>query len=652
MRKRKIAILTYQDKYEMYDDQLRNEFENTEVIQYGSDFSYDILVKKAKMIENLGYDAIIARGYTTGLIKEHVNLPIIIVEPDMLDVLTSMIKLKPKKGEKIALLFQDNNGLLKYKDLPFYLHSIFGIDVEVFNYDDMDEYYKVVDEILMREMTIFTGYNGIMRTKQVGGKCAPLYVGENAMRDAVIEAIKIIDIRCKDADQNKKIEAILSDKNEGIINLDESLKVIWINNYAREVLKIGIDINGEDIQIADYFPDISWNSIFRSPLTNLVIKLEEEVRIIMSTKIISSSTGEKEVFLFFRQTANVVEEEKKIRAALHKKKQYAKFNLEDILGSSTVINACKEKTRQCAQFDSNVLIYGESGVGKEMFAQCIHNESSRSSEPFYAINCAALPENLLESELFGYSEGSFTGAKRGGKAGIFEMAHRGTIFLDEIGELSLASQSALLRVLQEKEIRRIGDDGVIPIDVRVIAASHKDIYNEVVEQRFRQDLFYRLNTVFLTIPPLRERKEDIVELLESFIRDCAEKYGVKYTSTFEADAYRDLLNYRWEGNIRELQNFAQRIFALGYYDKKIRAEDVEVMLSNSPGGVNFAALDGAVSESAAFLKPVTGKSGRGRITMEDIAVALQQTCGNKTEAAKLLGISRTHLWRLMNDKEY
>ena len=237
-------------------------------------------------------------------------------------------------------------------------------------------------------------------------------------------------------------------------------------------------------------------------------------------------------------------------------------NRYDIIGNNAGLNYALETALAVAPSDLAVLVTGESGVGKDLFAQCIHNESQRAKEPFYAINCAALPENLLESELFGYSEGSFTGAKKGGKAGIFELAHKGTVFLDEIGELSLASQSALLRVLQEKEIRRIGDDTIIPVDVRVIAASHKDIYNEVLEKRFRQDLFYRLGTVFLTIPPLRERQTDIWVLMKNFIENFSEKYGLPYTGCIAPDAYQSLMDYRWEGNVRELQNFVERLFVL------------------------------------------------------------------------------------------
>lgn len=656
MKKRKIAVLTWQNKFEMYDDQFKDEFEDTEVIQYGSDFSYDTLIKKAAMLEELGYDAIIARGYTCNIIKEHVRLPLITVEPDMLDVLQSMIKLSPSKGEKITLLFHQNNNLLKYKELPNQLHAMFDVKTEVCDYYDMSDYFKKVDEILMRGRTLFSGHNGIERAKELGGRCSPLYVGENAIRDSIVEAIKIIDVRNKDAIQNKKIEAILSSKSEGILTIDESFKVGWINDYARDLLSISKEENIKNIDIFKYFPDVKWDNILTTGFKNVVIKTANNVRVIMNTRVLSATVGDREALIVFRQTSKVIEEEKKIRAELHKKGQYAKFTLDDIKGYSKAIIDCKEKTKQCAKFNSNILIYGESGVGKELFAQCIHNESPRANEPFYAINCAALPENLLESELFGYSEGSFTGAKKGGKAGIFELAHKGTVFLDEIGELSLASQSALLRVLQEKEIRRIGDDSIIPVDVRVVAASHKDIYNEVLENRFRQDLFYRLGTVFLTIPPLRDRQTDIWVLMKNFIEDFSEKYNLPYDGYITPDAYTSLMEYRWEGNVRELQNFVERLFVLGYYDKAVTPEDVRFLLSNFPNRgrdpltVNSTkSVSANIAEGASVVDLPVAQTyvHRHTPTGEEIRKALEASKGNKTKAAQMLGISRTHLWRLM-----
>lgn len=211
--------------------------------------------------------------------------------------------------------------------------------------------------------------------------------------------------------------------------------------------------------------------------------------------------------------------------------------------------------------DSNILICGETGTGKELFAQSIHNSSPRKNHPFVAINCSALPENLLESELFGYVEGAFTGASKGGKMGFFELAHKGTIFLDEIGDVSPNLQSRLLRVLQEREVVRLGSDTVIPVDVRVISATNKNLKEEVANGRFRQDLLYRLDVLELNLPPLRNREQDALFLLSQLISYEHERTGCILTGLSEEGASL-ITQYPWPGNIREMRNFCQRLSIL------------------------------------------------------------------------------------------
>lgn len=235
----------------------------------------------------------------------------------------------------------------------------------------------------------------------------------------------------------------------------------------------------------------------------------------------------------------------------------AKYYLKDIVGSSEAILNAKDKCIKMAASDSTVLILGESGTGKEMFAHVIHENSFRRDKQFVAINCASIPDNLLESELFGYEEGTFTGAKKGGKKGIFEIANNGTLFLDEIAEIPLHLQNRLLRVLQEKEVTRIGGNNVIPIDIRVIAATNVDLKNQVKMGLFRKDLYYRLCVLPLIIPPLRERNNDILEIFDKF---CSE---YSYSMQLSDAVKKYFLKYEWEGNIRELRNCFEYLKYLG-----------------------------------------------------------------------------------------
>lgn len=263
------------------------------------------------------------------------------------------------------------------------------------------------------------------------------------------------------------------------------------------------------------------------------------------------------------------EEEQKqheLRRQLLNKGHKAKYTFDDILGESGAIKKIKEIAKKMAKTNSAVLITGESGTGKELFAHAIHNYSDRKDYPFVAVNCAAIPENLLESELFGYEEGAFTGAKRGGKIGLFEFAHMGTLFLDEIEGMSPALQIKLLRVIQEKEIMKIGGDKVINIDVRIIAATNEELRKLVKENKFRKDLYYRINTLPIMIPPLREREDDVYLLLEKFKTEIGADFK------FTPKAKEAFKMYNWEGNIRELKNYVEFFNFMG--EEYINFEDM------------------------------------------------------------------------------
>ncbi|MDF2883795.1 MAG: PspF2, partial [Clostridiaceae bacterium] len=235
----------------------------------------------------------------------------------------------------------------------------------------------------------------------------------------------------------------------------------------------------------------------------------------------------------------------------------AKYKFEDIFTVSDCGKKCIETAKNYSKNDFSVLLTGESGVGKELFAHSIHNESNRKEGPFISVNCAAIPENLIEAELFGYEAGAFTGANKDGRIGKFELANGGTIFLDEIGDLPLSMQAKLLRVLQENEMVRIGGNHIISLDLKVIAATNCNLEEKIKEGNFREDLYYRLNVLNLNIPPLRQRKEDIPLLIDNFITKLYQKCGIY--KKFSDESINVLTNYYWPGNIRELKNIVERI---------------------------------------------------------------------------------------------
>lgn len=312
-----------------------------------------------------------------------------------------------------------------------------------------------------------------------------------------------------------------------------------------------------------------------------------------------------------------------------------KYTLHNIIGDSIPIRVCKKQVKKLAGVNMDVLIIGESGVGKELFAHSIHSESNRSEMPFVTINCSAIPENLLESELFGYEGGSFTGAKRGGSIGKFELANGGTLFLDEIGDMPYYMQAKILRALQEKEILPVGGKAAKPVDVRIVSATHKDLQSMIHAGTFREDLYYRLNVLSLVIPPLRERPEDIPMLTEHFLIEFRKQSGL--VRKISPEALRILQNYSWPGNIRELRN-AVDYSCVNSDRPEIHPEDLPQFLSvqwSETAGYKSSRLNELLSQTE----------------QDAILDALRRCGGNKVQAAKLLGIPRIRLYRQLQKIE-
>ncbi|HZW12276.1 MAG TPA: propionate catabolism operon regulatory protein PrpR [Noviherbaspirillum sp.] len=315
----------------------------------------------------------------------------------------------------------------------------------------------------------------------------------------------------------------------------------------------------------------------------------------------------------------------------------AKHGLNDLRGDSAAMQAVRHSIELFAKSPATVLIQGETGTGKELAAQAIHRESQRARQPFVAVNCGAVAESLLESELFGYEEGAFTGARRGGRPGLFEAADRGTLFLDEIGEMPLQLQTRLLRVLEEREVVRVGGTRPIPVNVRIVSATHCDLEQRVRDGRFRADLFYRLGVLRLKLPPLRERVEDLVPLAEWGLKNALASLGVRPHANLHAEvlACASLLSsYNWPGNVRELRNLMERL-ALFLASEPLQALSPSFVMALAP---ELSATPHQVEAPKSLPMPAA----------ESIEQVLARFNGNREAAAKHLGISRTTLWRKLN----
>jgi PAS domain S-box-containing protein len=340
----------------------------------------------------------------------------------------------------------------------------------------------------------------------------------------------------------------------------------------------------------------------------------------------------------------LVEELKYYKTKVEKELK-SKYQFSDLIGNSQAFLAAKKLAERISESNSSVLLIGESGTGKELFAHAIHNNSMRESLPFVAINCASIPEHLLESELFGYEEGAFTGAKKGGKKGQFEIANNGTLFLDEIGDMPLSMQSKLLRVLQEKEVQRVGAQKSMSVDVRIIAATHRDLEKLVEEGKFRQDLYYRLNVIKIEIPPLRKRKEDIPQISISLLKKLERRFYRKGIE-FSAEVKERLMQHAWPGNIRELENVLERtinvldgktieLVHLPLYLRELEPESTSEIESRTESSQPLAEIP---------LPVVPLKETLAQAEKKAILNALNVTNGNKQEAAKLLEIGKTSFY--------
>lgn len=363
--------------------------------------------------------------------------------------------------------------------------------------------------------------------------------------------------------------------------------------------------------------------------------------------------------VMFRNPEEWWEYSKKIQPLLEELKYYktrfekqlkSKYVFDDLIGESPAFLSAKKLAERISGSQSAVLLLGESGTGKELFAHAIHGNSTRATFPFVPINCASIPEHLLESELFGYEDGAFTGAKKGGKKGQFQMANYGTIFLDEIGDMPLSMQSKLLRVLQEKEIQRVGGQASIPVDVRVIAATHRDLEKMVQEGKFRKDLYYRLNVIKIEIPPLRNRKEDIPHIARSLLSKLEKKFYRQRTE-LSSQVIERFQQHSWPGNIRELENILER--AINVLDgQRIELFHLPLYLRD------FEQYDSQVPENLSVKSPVKNellppvqplKKTIELAERQAILQALAQADGNKQEAAKLLQIGKTQFYKKCKD---
>lgn len=576
-------------------------------------------------------DAMIARGVTASALRAaYKHIPVIDLPVTGYDMIHAVDQCKQRyKSQKIAIM-GSKSMIYGVKNVA----PVLGVAIECYYVIKEEDAEQCVKEALAQKFdAVISGAMAVEIAQRQGMNAILVVSGREAIFQAIQEAVRIARVAKQNQEEAIRVKAIMDYAYEGIVAIDEKGMVTVFNQTAEHIMKVpAAAAIGRHIR-----------SVL--PHTGLLRVLETgekelgELQKINGVMVAKNRVPVKRkgqvvgAVATFQNALKIQELEGRIREKIYHKGLTAKYSFNDIIGKSAAIYETIEMTRKYSKVDSNILLIGETGTGKELIAQSCHHDSQRRKGPFVAVNCAALPENLLESEFFGYVQGAFTGAAKGGKPGLFELAHQGTIFLDEVSEIPLKLQGRLLRVLQEREIMRLGDDRVIPVDVRVISATNKDLTQLAARGEFRLDLLYRLDVLHLNIPPLRDRQGDVLVLFEHFMAIYNNKFS-KNIQALSPEARQLLTDYDWPGNVRELGNVCERLAVLSERTE-IRREDVLRVLDLKPQRMAIPVQGSA--EKAARQQP--------ELDEQMIHEALLQADGNKTKAAHALGISRTTLWR-------
>ncbi|MCC5463936.1 sigma 54-interacting transcriptional regulator [Pelosinus baikalensis] len=577
-----------------------------------------------------GVEVVVSRGGTANLIKKNVNIPTVHIQVTVMDVLRAL-RQSTEYPEKIGIAGFEN-VIYGCEDLATLLGITF-VEIALKNENEAPE--KIAAAVENGVELIVGDAISTKLAARIGVQGALIQSGKEAIYKAINEAALIAHIRREEQEKSELLGTVIDTSAEGIIATDTNDRITIFNPMAEKIFQVShLEAIGNQLQTVIPQFSLAGNDDSSEKMAD-VQRIGDKTLTIKYNQI--KVKGEIIGSIYnFQNVSQLQQLEQNVRKKLHAKGLVARIKMADIVGLSSACNALKRKAAKYALTQSTILITGESGTGKEMLVQSIHNVSTRAEGPFVAVNCAALPENLLESELFGYAEGAFTGAKKGGRQGLFELAHGGTLFLDEIGEMPLSLQSRLLRVLQEKAVMHLGGDTVIPVDVRIVAATNQNLAKLIEEKNFRQDLYYRLNILRIHMPTLRERIEDIPLLAKEMIKKMKHINGKITGIHLEAREY--LKQRNWPGNIRQLANTIERAMLLSSGPIISKQDMIEAYDEEGESVGEGSREKGEMKDSLAMVEH------------EILLRVLREEEYNYNRAAARLGIHRTTLWRKLNAK--
>ena len=577
--------------------------------------------------ESLKYDRdadiLVARGMTYKKLKNlHPHKHTIEISFSSFDIIDALIKCREEyNAKKIALCLQ--RDILNSIDI---IEELCKAKIYIYDVHDEISAHNAIKDGQLKGVNIFVGAGTICGIcDDLGLNRVHIETKQKALESALLQALNAARIINKERSESSLITTMVNGIEDSIAIVDKKGNILSINNQTYRTFELSTSESYKGQSIEKVYKSFSWKEVIDKKINKEEILSIKNRNYFVQYKPFTVDTMGAGVIITIKNTDRVIEDEMKIRKRLNEKGLSAKYSFYDIIGNSQKMIDSISMAKRYSKVNSNVLIIGETGTGKELFAHSIHNASNRAKKPFVALNCAALPENLLESELFGYESGAFSGASKDGKMGLFELAHRGTIFLDEIGEIPSSLQAKLLRVLQEKEVRRIGSNTIHPIDVRVISATNINIEKEVQNGKFRSDLYYRLNILDIFVPPLRERDYDIKNLIDYYFAKISCEMG-KSIPSITNEALKMFMEYSWPGNVRELRNVCERLIVLN----------------------DDQSIDVNLLKQSKVFKEIQNKIEAEELKSDFLSCDYSnlKRKKKKKDIAEELGVSRTTLWRM------
>ncbi len=570
-------------------------------------------------------DAFVSAGSNAHVLRTGLQAPVATIQLTGFDLLQALIQAR-RIAHRVGVVMygQTIPELDAIKDL-------LNIEVSQHSYRTPEDARQRFEALRRSGHQVIVGSSLVVQLAEEAGLHGLLAYSQDSVRKGFDDALELARVARLEAGRYEQLHSVLDNLQEAVVAVDPHERIIAVNPPMQRLLGTqSKDLLGQRLDLLE--PALSLRATLDSGQRERAVALHFAQRHWIANRSPIMELGRVAGATLTLYDARTIQAaDTNLRMLQRRLHTTARHHFDQLVSHSPAMAQAIASARRFARTDLGVLITGESGVGKEVFAQAMHNASPRAGRPFVAVNCASFPESLLESELFGYEEGAFTGSRRGGKPGLFETAHTGTLFLDEIGDMPLPLQTRLLRVLQEREIRRLGATAPVPIDVRVIAATHQPLPALIAQRRFRQDLYYRLNTLRLSLPALRERREDIAALAQPFVARCLTRLGSPLDAQAALAPLLPLLQaYDWPGNVRELENLAERIAVFLAQYTQAGAVDYALLRYDCPELFTDHAAPPAPTQQTQALR---------------IRAAMQAANGRRAEAARQLGVSRSTLWR-------